>query len=561
MASLTVVVVPALATAAVPTFHADITVRPAACPATARVTGPAFSLNNTTGTRVVVAALATGSSFSPGQIDLYIGAVSAVATASRCYPNSAKQSQTMVSVAARATAKTSNPTTITPATAVITRKVQLAKYTAEVSWATFVEGAFTIGTSTLNGADTFAASSFTGTFVFNGPYDNVAKDTIGVSTQRGRSDDLALMQAGSAVFSIKDGVGKYNPNNPSSPLGGGTTTATTYGSGTYGSSYFGQATGVAGDSQIVPGRPMRFTASYGGVTYGRYFGFMRRLQWQPAGRGGVATFEALDLMNRLGRGDFMPVLATLGPTTTGAAIARILDALDWTEPGMRLLDTGDIVPDFYGDGTVTGLSLIEGLLQAERGVFYVTRDGIARYRDRHSRYPRVAVAAIVNKMNRINSGVDEDAIVNHWDVWITDFAGTPTYPVSSAEDAQSRRKYGLRTAELRTPYLSSPSAAIGLAQYLLSRTKNPGTPIWAVEISNRDPDLFTTLLTVDIGDRVTIQEAAGGTVGDYIVESVAENLVLETNSHSASWTVTAATSGQAFVVGSSLLNGGDQLLY
>lgn len=405
--------------------------------------------------------------------------------------------------------------------------VPLPLVEAAVSWDDYISGTFTIGYSDIGEADKLAGSSYGAGFT--GAYDVLARPD-GITINRGRANDLTVMSEGTCTINATDENGRYDVNNGSSPIAG----------------------------KIRPMRPVRVSVTYDSVVYRRYRGFLRDLTHDPVGRiGGRVTIASGDLFMRMG-GDpsAKPVIPSTGATTTGAVIGKVLDAIGLYDPGFRDLDTGDSLADFSADGSLTALQIIEALLVAERGVFFVARDGVAKYVDRHHRYSGLSVGTVTNTMRRLSSGSSVDTIINRQRV-------TKTGGVEQlAENYASVQLYDRREGgAIETPYLATDAAAASLASYIVARRKDPRQALWAVDLENRDHATYVQMLARDLGDVVTIVEAETGSSGDYVIEAIREQIDFARNRHTVTWTVSKAIADAPFLIGVSLLGSDDVLDY
>lgn len=395
-----------------------------------------------------------------------------------------------------------------------------ATFSVQTDWDAAVTNAFTIGVSTLGGGDVL-----TGLFGvdFSGTYDDLTAETKSFRITRGRDDNLDPMRAGECTITLKDSTGKFNPKNASSVLTG----------------------------QLLPMRPVRIRATLSGTTYGLFRGFVRSIDHNAEAR--ESTIHAVDLFIWLSR--VSPTIAS-ATTTTGSAIGLILDAVGYTDPAFRDLDTGDSIT-FSADGTVTALALIEGLLEAERGVFYISGSGVATYETRHAKALRTTSSAtLTNVLTEIQPGIDLDRIRNRWTV-IRDGGGTAT-----SYDADSQATYGWADGgQITTSYLADDSAGTALANYLVALRKDPRAPVRGVEMVNQDTATYTQALTRELQDRVTVVESGiSGTTGDYHIESVEHEVSDGGLLHRTSWAV-SERGDDVFVLGVSTLGGGDVLSY
>lgn len=404
--------------------------------------------------------------------------------------------------------------------------VARARYNGWVSWGAYNVGLLSIGFSTISGTDVFGVSPLDA--AFGGTYDDISSKIAGWNIHRGRSNNLDTMLAGSADVDVRDPDGLFNPDNPTSPL-------------------YGQL-----DDRL---HPIKLTATFAGVTYGRFYGWVRRFHWEPRGRKGVTRLECIDLFYRLELAN--PIIASTGPTTTGAAIGKILDAIGVTDMGMRDLDTGDAIPDFSADGTKTGLQLIQELLEAERGVFFIAGTGKATYRSRLSRLTKTSQYTFVDVFAGGAPGVDWDQAFSRITVKRTQDGYTAT-----AYDSAIVPKVGYKDMPtIETPYLASDAQADSLATWILSQNVSPKPPMRDFTIDNREAALLTQALTRELVDRITVSASRGGTAADYHVDAIDETVDGATGRHSTRWLLSRTTEVSAFAIGASTIGGTDVFVY
>jgi hypothetical protein len=403
-----------------------------------------------------------------------------------------------------------------------------ASYLVEAAWGQTLGGLFRFGLSTIGGTDTMGAASWSAQF--NEPNSNLTLQTdgshvSGFATTRGRADDLTSMQAGVAEVVIRDPDARYNRENESSPLYG------------------------ALDAM----RPLRISGTFGGVKYPMYYGFTDRIDWQPvAGRGGVATISCVDFFAWLQQRK--PTLADSGVATTGNAIKRLLDDVDWTDPAMRDIATGDTIPGFSADGTVDSLALIEALLVAERGAFFIAASGAATYKDRHYPLRGGVDATIVDVMTGLSTGVDRANVRNQWTVTRT--GGVPQI----VSDAASQKKYGHFDDSLESIYFMNDAAALGLANWLVLIQKDAVTRVWETSLRNTTSAMLTQQLARELYDNVHLSAAHGSTEGDYTIQQITHRVSLGGGLHETTWRCSAKGVVNAFTFGTSVFGGSDVLV-
>lgn len=221
-------------------------------------------------------------------------------------------------------------------------------------------------------------------------------------------------------------------------------------------------------------------------------------------------------------------------TTTGGLIGRLLDAIDFNDPTLRrggitntgtrnsTLDTGDTITARDVDGTKSALGIIEELLEAERGVFYISGDGIATYEERDSRWHRTSSAAtITDAAIKSNPGFQLDKLVNRQTVQREDPAtGNATGRPQTASNDVSISLFGVSSGgNISSSYLASDDVALQLASYITNLRQDFETPV-TVELDSGSATALTQQLTRELQDRVTVNDTVAGTSGDYIIEAL-----------------------------------------
>lgn len=401
-----------------------------------------------------------------------------------------------------------------------------AEYRLEVAWSNQVDNAFAFGTSTLGGGDELV-NSFT--VDFEGDYDDVSDDVANLQIDRGRDDPLSDIQAGKMDFILFDLDGKYNPEETSSPLYG----------------------------QLTPMRQAQLVATYDGVDYPLFRGFIRSLMYDPLKY--ETSIHCEDLFLWLDR--IKPVIPSMSGTT-GECIRATLIAAGWDQEDLIdvPVDQGDDVGAYSLNGEEDARTALQGiadLLEAEQGIFFITGGGVATYRDRH--YQAAAESAVTLSDQFINTrpGADIDGMINV--ATVTKLDGVPQV----AEDDASRQFYGPSSVEITSPYFETDEQALALAGYLVFRFKDPQNPVWAMPmIANVEDSVMVALLDAELGDRVTIDSPHAGVDGDYYIESI-EHAIDVASMHQVNWSLSKRpeADNEVFVLGESTLGGGDILAY
>lgn len=409
-----------------------------------------------------------------------------------------------------------------PAPAAVARGVGVF----DVSWASYVQGLFRLGVSQLGSTDTLAVSPSADRFT--GQFDAI-EHVLEFSYERGRTDDYTQVAAGTGSVLVRDPDGRFNEANPASPLFG-----------------------------LIEDRlhPARLSMTLGGVAYSLFYGFTRRIKFTPTKRGGICSFELVDLFYWLQRDK--PVIALTGWTTTGAVIGKILDAVGWVDPAGRLLDQGDDILSYEATGEKTALQLIEELLEVERGLFFIDGRGRARFVSRHSLLLSASQAAIVNQMRAVSPGVDFDRVRNYAEV-----AREGSGVVKTAFDQPSINRVGRSEwSAITSAVLRDENQAQGLADYLVLLAKSARPSLHSLQIDNRTEYLLGQVLGRELGEVVTVSEAETGTTGNYRLEHLRVGYTQKTGSITASYLCSARpTPTPPFRIGISQIGGADVLVY
>ena len=392
----------------------------------------------------------------------------------------------------------------------------------QAAWDDAVTGLVVIGQSIIS-TDTIG-----GTFAFNS-WTNIP-ECQRVSIRRGRSGNLAQMDAGRCTLTLFDDEGKYNPLNASSSLNG----------------------------KLVPMRPVRVRATdpTTSLTHTLFLGFILEIEYQADPVQPRAVIQCIDLFEWLDK-----AYPTISSTTDdcGALIQLILTAIGWTQTALTSIDgTGKSVPSFSSTGTETGLALIKRLLDVDRGLFFVKADGTARYVSHHTlRAVSSAVATFTQaQMEAMFPSVQAQLIVNSQSVTKTDNSA------QTARDQDSQESYGQRQGSaITSALLNSDAQAASLAEWLVESQKDPRTPARPVKLKNKADDgtTLTQMLTRELTDIVTLTDNVYGTaVTGYLDQitheiwdggSIMETTFLVTKRNVQEIILGTSTIGSAHIVG------------
>lgn len=389
-----------------------------------------------------------------------------------------------------------------------------ATYTVEVQWP-FTVGATLIG-SAVFGVDRFAPNDLT---------TDVSASVKSFRTRRGRDSNLSSFQAGEAAVVLHDPNGDFNPLNTDSP-------------------YY----------PVLPGRGISMRGSYAGEDYSLFTGYVRSIEHNPAPGVKETRLLCQDAFLYLDR--VRPAITATGTTTTGAAIATVLDAVGLSAP--RNLDTGDTIPAFGPfQRTDTALNIIQGLLEAERGEFFQAADGTLNYFDRYHRYRYGGSKATLTGIStNFIPATDMTNVRNRVSVGITSTA------LQTAEDADSIATYGPSDySAITTPYLRDASHAAGIAAWIIRGTKDPTPPVRSLDyIANASPELMINALSREISETITVDESALGS-DDFFIEGIEHEVTEGGTKHAVSFTLTKASTAGPVTFGVTRFADNDLIVY
>jgi hypothetical protein len=207
--------------------------------------------------------------------------------------------------------------------------------------------------------------------------------------------------------------------------------------------------------------------------------------------------------------------------------------MDWTDTKYISLETGDTISaGVTSDGNTSVLAIIEGLLETERGEFYISNGGVVTYKARKSRYVRTSSATLTDVVAGGISSIDLTNIKNRAIV------KNSTLYTGTAFDTVSVQNYGYSDfGTIDSPYIDSSIQAQSLAEWLVAQGKNPLAPLRSLTFpANISNSLMTTVLGRDLGDRVTVSDSSLDVVADFYIEGI-DTKVTAGKIHSVSYTL------------------------
>jgi hypothetical protein len=309
-----------------------------------------------------------------------------------------------------------------------------------------------------------------------------------IRTNRGRNAQADQFQTGTLSLRIVDQNGDFNPQSTTSPYAG----------------------------LITPMRKVQITATYAGITYPVFSGFITSFSTTtPLTANDIVytTIEAIDAF-RLAQNAQINTVAGSGVQLSGARINALLDAIEWPT-SMRDIDAGQSLMQADPGGARTALAAMQNIELSEYGSLYVSADGSFTFQDRSVTAGSIAGTPTVFS-DVVGAGIgykdavwrlDDTLVYNKAD--ITRLNGT----VQSASDATSIALYFLHSYNQQNLLMQTDTEALDYARsYIASRAST------SVRCDAINLDLYTdnyatgivAALGLDYFDNVTVTTTQPG---------------------------------------------------
>ena len=185
---------------------------------------------------------------------------------------------------------------------------------------------------------------------------DVSDQVDSIQTSRGRNAQADQFQTGQLTLRIVDQSGDFNPQNPSSPYAG----------------------------LLNPMRKVQITATYSGVTYPIFSGFITGYSTTtPKFTGDVVytTITAVDAFRLAQNAQISTVTGATAGQPSGTRINKILDQIGWPA-SMRDIDTGLTTLQADPGTPRTALEAMQTVELSEYGSLYVNASGEFVFQDR-----------------------------------------------------------------------------------------------------------------------------------------------------------------------------------
>jgi hypothetical protein len=281
---------------------------------------------------------------------------------------------------------------------------------------------------------------------------------------------------------IVDQNGDFNPQNPSSP-------------------YFGL---------LDPMRKVSISATYGGVTYPMFSGFITSYTTTtPKNANDVVytTIQAVDAQRLAQNAQISTVTGATAGQLSGTRINEILDEISWPA-SMRDVDAGLTTMQADPGTARTALAALQTVTNSEYGAFYVDASGSFVFQDRNVTTASIAGTPTVFNDNGTDIGyfnavwrLDDTLVFNQANV--SRAGGT----VQNATNAASVTKYFAHTYNIQNLLMETDAVALDYARAYVASRAETSVRCDAIEL-----DLYTdnyangivAALDLDFFDPVTI---------------------------------------------------------
>jgi hypothetical protein len=177
-----------------------------------------------------------------------------------------------------------------------------------------------------------------------------------ITTQRGRNALADQFQPGTMTLRIVDQNGDFNPQNTSSP-------------------YY---------TYLTPMKKVQITATYSGVTYPIFAGFITSYVTTYPKEGdqiAYTTIQAVDAFQLANNAQISTVTGATAGDLSGTRINQILDQISWPAT-MRDVDAGLTTMQADPGTFRTSLAGMQTVTDSEYGAFYVNASGSFVFQDR-----------------------------------------------------------------------------------------------------------------------------------------------------------------------------------
>jgi hypothetical protein len=320
---------------------------------------------------------------------------------------------------------------------------------------------------------------------------DISDAAISCSIRRGRNRILDKFEAGSAIVTLRDDNGDFNPSNASGK-------------------YYGK---------LLPLRKIQIFADFQGTRYPLFYGFITSYTTQFTK--GVDDYskvilQCVDGFRLLNNQSFSTLAGAAAGDKTGARITELLDQSGWTASA-RAIDTGDsTVQADSGEANRVYLDALQLVGdKTEFGGLYIDKIGNINFLSRTTLSNRAAQPSVSYSDDGTAIGYqgielqhDDVLVVN--DVSVQRLGGT----LQQVSDSTSIDTYFKHSGQRTGILLQSDAEALSQAQMLLATRKDATLRISSLNLNLFDPDSPDRVvagLESEIFDSISVTKAMPGT--------------------------------------------------
>jgi hypothetical protein len=309
-----------------------------------------------------------------------------------------------------------------------------------------------------------------------------------IKTRRGRDAVSDEFQSGQLTLRIIDQNGDFNPQNISGP-------------------YY---------NLLSPMRKVQITATYSGVTYPIFSGFITSyLNTQPQESTDIAytTIQAIDAFRLAQLAQISDVTGASAGDLSGTRINQILDEIEWPD-SMRDIDAGLTTMQDDPGTFRTSLTAMQTVATSEYGALYVDATGSFVFQDRQ--LTTSSVSATPTLFNDDGTGiyyVDANWVLNDTLVYnkatVTRTGGT----AQVATNAASIEKYFLHSYNEQDLLMQTDAVALDYARAYCASRQETSIRCDAITLDLYTPsynDGIIAALDLDFFDPITVTTTQPG---------------------------------------------------
>ena len=276
---------------------------------------------------------------------------------------------------------------------------------------------------------------------------DVSNQVDKIDTRRGRDPQADQFQTGTMTMRIVDQNGDFNPQNPASP-------------------YY---------TLLVPMRKVQVSATYGGVTYNIFSGYITSYTTttpRNADEVVYTTISAVDAFRLAQNAQISTVTTSSAGQLSGARINSILDQIEWPA-GMRDVDAGLTTMQADPGTARTSLAAMQTVELSEYGSLYVDANGFFTFQDRSVTTAGSGATPVIFNDNGSDISysdavwrLDDTLVYNSAQITATGLA------TQSASDSASIAKYFLHSYNQQNLLMQTTTDALNYAlSYVASRAE------------------------------------------------------------------------------------------